>query len=514
MVSFNELPSDIHASISDVLSYAIAELDEGVQFGSLSLLYTSRGISELYGEAICRATAGAVIKRRNTYDELKTLQVSTGPTTSINSAGYWNLFERIQALKAEYLRLLSYITTIPLVWFMRISRYIGWGLEQNRIRSQYRLLDTTIAKERTAMTQFLIMQLTRAYKADHRLAKVYGLRPARSVLDTGNVERAKLFLELGFDLTTLRTGKRHGNDDTALHVATQNGHLGLVRLLIESGADVNATNKVLDTPLHTTILFRKEKTADKIEILKLLHQAGAFALHNLPPESKGSSKPKDSPLRAALAKNREAIQAAIRRNPMSMRLYNRGAIDFEDHQIYMARTLLELGAKPIGINFAEFCLQEWCQLAIDFDGGNTPEIIQLLLDAGADINQTYNYGSIYSDKKLYGWTALHFAMLCRLDWDCPLPSHCRGLVRTLLELGADPFLKDDLGYSPIVFAASAGKNEAVELCCKGDKEMARKWLEDDAFWKRKTGFAYSRQEVRAFVERKRWSLASSRVNAR
>ncbi|RPA81028.1 ankyrin [Ascobolus immersus RN42] len=506
MLSFNELPSDIHASISDVLSYAIADLDEDVQFGSLSLLHTSRGISELYGEAICRATAGAVIRRRNAYDELKSRQISNGPTSATNSSGYWNLFERMRAMKEEYLRLLGFITSVPVVWFMRISEHIGWQMEQNRIRSQYRLLDICLSKRKMTMARFLIRELSRAYDTNRRLADYFGLRPVRSALTSGDVDLAKLFLQLGFDLTGLRSGRRHEDDDTALHIATRNGHPDFVRFLIESGSEVNATNSVLDTPLHTTIIFRKGKTKDKIEILKLLQQAGAFILHNDPAQDPFGTKCRDSPLRVALTKNREAVQAAIRRNPMSMRLYSRGAIDFEEHQIYMAKALLELGAKPIGINFAEFCLQEWCQLDIDFDGGSTPEIIRLLLDAGADINQPYNYGKINSDQKLFGWTALHFAMLCRLDWDCPLPSHCRGLVRTLLEFGADPFLKDSLGYSPVMFAACAGKNVAVELCCNGDMELTRKWLEDEKFWLKETG-GYGRQEVRAFVERKKWSLA-------
>lgn len=514
MVSFNELPSDIHACISDILSYTIAELDEDIQIGSLSLLNTSRGISELYGEAICRATAGAVIQRQNMFDELKLREILGGPTSSTNSSGYWNIIERMRALKEEYLQLLSLITTIPFVWFVRISKYIGWQMEQNRIRSQYRLLDICIKKQRMAMARFLIAELTRAYNADHRLAEFIGLRPAHWVVETGDVECARLFFQMGFDITKLRSGKGHGDNDTALHIATRNGHTDLVRLLIESGADINATNSTMDTALHTTLVFRKSKTKDKIEILKLLQQAGAFALYNSPsPSISPGTKAKESPLRVALTKNREAIQAAIRRNPMSMRLYSRGSIDFEDHQIQMARTLLELGAKPIGINFSEFCLQEWCQLGIDFDDGNTPEIIQLLIDAGADINESYNYGKLYSDQKLFGWTALHFAMLCRLEWDCPLPSHCRGLVRALLELGANPFLRDSLGYAPIMFAACAGRNEAVELCCKGDGELAKKWLEDEIFWKKETG-GYSRQEVRAFVERKRWSLASGSMGRR
>ncbi len=40
------------------------------------------------------------------------------------------------------------------------------------------------------------------------------------------------------------------DDFTALHLATDKGHLEIVSILIDSGADVNSRTKIGRTPLH------------------------------------------------------------------------------------------------------------------------------------------------------------------------------------------------------------------------------------------------------------------------
>mmetsp|Transcript_9641 Transcript_9641/g.13092 ORF Transcript_9641/g.13092 Transcript_9641/m.13092 type:complete len:207 (-) Transcript_9641:228-848(-) len=59
------------------------------------------------------------------------------------------------------------------------------------------------------------------------------------------------------------------NGNTAIHIASQNGHIDLVKLLISYKCNVNAQNKGGQTPLHMAISY------DLDEVVAILNKAGA-----------------------------------------------------------------------------------------------------------------------------------------------------------------------------------------------------------------------------------------------
>ena len=65
----------------------------------------------------------------------------------------------------------------------------------------------------------------------------------------GNAASVRLMLDLGFDIGSSRAHPRWLQGETALHVAAWRGRLAVVKLLIERGAPLEATNRWGLSPL-------------------------------------------------------------------------------------------------------------------------------------------------------------------------------------------------------------------------------------------------------------------------
>ena len=59
------------------------------------------------------------------------------------------------------------------------------------------------------------------------------------------------------------------NNETPLHIASQNGHLEIVKLLIASGGLVNDANRDGETPLHLAT------STGNLEVIKVLIASSA-----------------------------------------------------------------------------------------------------------------------------------------------------------------------------------------------------------------------------------------------
>ena len=85
----------------------------------------------------------------------------------------------------------------------------------------------------------------------------------------GRESTARKLLDLGADVNVRNqegqicgTGPRAGS--TPLHLAAWKGHLALVKLLLETGADPEARNQAMLTPLFFALIARHEKVARTI----------------------------------------------------------------------------------------------------------------------------------------------------------------------------------------------------------------------------------------------------------
>jgi RNA polymerase sigma factor (sigma-70 family) len=173
---------------------------------------------------------------------------------------------------------------------------------------------------------------------------------------------------------------------TPLHFAAHRGHLDIVRLLINSGADVNASedNSSNSKPLHWAA------TGGHLEVTKLLVESGADLQviddwYNLSPLGWASILKLDHGECAMGNQHLEVCEYLLDRG-LELDIFSAIALNNPSR----VRSLLEKNPSAIKykMGFAKYEFQS-LHLAVDL---NLPEIVEILLDFGADIEAKTAWG--------------------------------------------------------------------------------------------------------------------------
>ena len=181
---------------------------------------------------------------------------------------------------------------------------------------------------------------------------------------------------------------------TALHCAAKKGHTKVVRVLIDAGADIDTRNDDGRSPLHCA------STSGSLEVVKMLVEAGAGV------------DVTDDCVRTCL------IFAAYYGHTETVRyLVGLPEVDV-NHCDSQNETALHYAAKK-----------------------GHAEVVQVLIDAGADIDTRNNDGH----------SPLH----------CASTSGALEVVKVLVEAGARANVTDDDGRTCLFLAASKGRTETV-----------------------------------------------------
>ena len=304
--------------------------------------------------------------------------------------------------------------------------------------------------------------------ADADAANRYGVRPLSLAASNGNGGLVRLLLAAGADanagvlggetvlMTAARTGSReaveallaHGADpdarerrgQTALMWAAAEGHTAIVHALVEAGADVNASLSSGFTPLFFAV------REGHLDVVQAILDTGVDVNGVL-------ERVKDGPDEAVNNASYRPVDDGM--SPLLLAVRNG---HFE-----LAVALIEAGADPNDqrTGFAPLHTMSWVRKPDASDRGDPPPVgsgnltslqfARVLVELGADVNarlQPTEARPPHTASRLGVEGATAFLMAADRA-DAPL-------MRLLLDLGADPFLPNADGSTPLMAAAGLG----------------------------------------------------------
>ncbi len=298
----------------------------------------------------------------------------------------------------------------------------------------------------------------------------YGVTPLSLACRNGNSRIVELLLEHGANPNSSLLG-----GETVLMTAARTGRVGPVRVLLSKGAEVNATERANQTAL---MWAAAEGHVDVVDVL-----LKADASFETPLESGYT------PMMFAVREGHTAVvrrflkagvdvNSAMRPKQSSGRNVDNGTspliLAIENGHFELAGELLIAGADPNDqrTGFTPLHTMSWVRkppIGDNVDGDPPPigsgsltslPFVRLLVEHGANPN---------SQKEKSGGRG-KYGRKGTTPFLCAAGTGDTAYMRTLLELGADPELCNDTGWSPLMMAAgmgtgSSGDSAGTEVEC-------------------------------------------------
>jgi ankyrin repeat protein len=314
--------------------------------------------------------------------------------------------------------------------------------------------DTLIAEDRQhdarrfarALKRFAVKagDLREVSYADARIAEVdeYFANYHRRIGETdlthfasrGKIDKVRELLEAGTN-----PNEKNRTNWTALHCLGMSGNPEIARLLVEHGADLEATDTLQETPLITACRFGNPK------LIPVLLELGANVGH--------VSKEKHTALWYAISSMKDVtivkmlIDAGADPNETYAYGDNPFLLSVSAQKAEVTNYLLPLTEDVARMNNHQVC-------AIRFAAGyNDTDLIEKLLARGVDADQANNYG--------------HTPLMSAAENDAV------AAARLLLAHGADPLRKTQYGDSALSIAERRESHEIYELLT-GGKQLDRR----------------------------------------
>lgn len=247
----------------------------------------------------------------------------------------------------------------------------------------------------------------------------------------GSSEAAKLLIEAGADVFD-----EDVSCQTALHTAAENGHVDIVRLLVEKGAKIDASDDRGCTPLYKACGAKSDDSA----LYMITHAEQSINQR---------AKTGKTPLQKAAARGHRKIVEAIfekcnRDTAVLVNTDNRN------------RTPLHAAARHGRKDVVEYLLQQGVSVTVQDIEGKTP--LRACFDGWSE--------AMSMDYEAVCVLLLETAQITDLDAGLLHVAAARGsllVVKELMNKGADPLAQDEHGWTSIQIAQHFRKEEAVNV---------------------------------------------------
>lgn len=316
--------------------------------------------------------------------------------------------------------------------------------------------------------------------ANVKVANRYGITPLSLACTNGNGELVKLLLAKGADANTTRSG-----GETVLMTASRTGRLDVVRALLAAGAKVDAKERQGQTALmwaaaegHADVVDALIKAdADYRAPLKSGFTPLCFAVRN------GHIDVTRRLLTGGVDAN-EAMTQANGGRYKPVKNTSPLLLAMENGHFELAAVLLEAGADPndARTGFTPLQAMSWIRKPEigDNESGTPPPAVTGRLTSLAFVGVLVKHGAkINFQKKSNGGGRRKISIAGTTAFLCAAGTADVALMKTLLELGADPKLRNGQGHTALLMAAGIGEGpEGDGAGTKAEHLAAVKFLLD------------------------------------